>query len=173
MTVHRDLAYAEPKNERQSLDVYSPAKDAHEPVIIWIHGGGWQRGDKSALAVGAPEQHLLKPQAFVDHGCVFVAINYRFIPNVDLKTMAGDVAKAIGWVKRNIRQYGGDPDSLVVMGHSAGAQLAAYVCTDEEFLKAEVSPCVISRDARRRTGILTTRPCRSRPPNQSWRPVTG
>jgi len=137
MAVHRDLAYAEPRSERQSLDIYSPAKDAHGPVIIWIHGGGWQRGDKSALAVGKPEQHLLKPQAFVDHGCVFVAINYRFIPNVDLKTMAGDVARAIGWVKRNIGQYGGDPGSLVVMGHSAGAQLAAFLCTDEEFLKAE------------------------------------
>jgi acetyl esterase/lipase len=47
------------------------------------------------------------------------------------------VAKAIAWVKRNIQTYGGDPGSLVVMGHSAGAQMAALVCTDERFLKAE------------------------------------
>lgn len=137
MTVHRDLAYAEPKNERQCLDVYSPAKGAPGPVVVWIHGGGWQRGDKSTLAVGKPEQHLLKPQVFTDHGCVFVAINYRFVPNVDLKTMAGDVAKAIAWVKKNIGQYGGDPESIFVMGHSAGAQLAAWVCIDERFLNAE------------------------------------
>ena len=137
MTIHRDLPYAEPKNERQSLDVYSPEKGGPAPVIVWIHGGGWQRGDKSTLAIGKPEQHLLKPQVFTDHGCVFVAINYRFVPNVDLKTMAGDVAKAIAWVKKNIRQYGGDPGSIFVMGHSAGAQLAAWVCIDERFLNAE------------------------------------
>ncbi len=44
MTIHRDLAYAEPKNERQILDVYSPHSGARGPVIVWIHGGGWQRG---------------------------------------------------------------------------------------------------------------------------------
>ena len=137
MNIHRDLPYAEPKNERQSLDVYSPAKAPPGPVIVWIHGGGWQRGDKSTLAVGKPEQHLFKPQVFTDHGCVFVAINYRFVPNVDLKTMAGDVAKAIAWVKKNIREYGGDPGSIFVMGHSAGAQLAAWVSIDERFLNAQ------------------------------------
>src|SRR4051812_2261642 len=87
MAIHRDLAYAEPKNERQCLDVYAPANAAPGQVIVWIHGGGWQRGDKSTLAIGNQPQHLLKPQAFVDKGCIFVAINYRFIPNVDLKAM--------------------------------------------------------------------------------------
>jgi acetyl esterase/lipase len=80
---------------------------------------------------------LLKPQAIVDRGGVFVAINYRFVPKVDLKTMAGDVARAIAWVKRHVAEYGGDPAKILVMGHSAGAQLAALVCTDERYLKAE------------------------------------
>ena len=54
-----------------------------------------------------------------------------------MQEIAGDVAKAIGWVYRNVRQYGGDPDKLFVMGHSAGAQLAALVCTDAKYLNAE------------------------------------
>jgi arylformamidase len=141
MTVHRDLPYAEPKEERRCLDVYAAAgaeaAKTEGPVVVWIHGGGWRQGDKSALAVGTPERHTAKPRAIVDRGGVFVAINYRFVPQVNLQTMTGDVAKAIGWVKRNIAQYGGDPSKIIVMGHSAGAQLAALVCTDERYLKAE------------------------------------
>jgi arylformamidase len=147
MVAHRDLPYAEPKNERQCLDVYAGAKGKEgesasksrsgRPVVVWIHGGGLRQGDKSEMAVGKPEQHKLKPQAIVDRGGVFVAINYRFVPQVDLKTMVGDVAKAIAWVKRHAAEYGGDPSCIMVMGHSAGAQLAALVCTDERYLKAE------------------------------------
>lgn len=131
-----------PKKVRQTLDVYTgPQKDpsSARPVVIWIHGGGWQQGDKTALAgaKGPPEQHPLKPQLFVNAGFVFVAMNYRFISDATMQEIAGDVAKAIGWVYRNVRQYGGDPDKLFVMGHSAGAQLAALVCTDARYLNAE------------------------------------
>jgi acetyl esterase/lipase len=127
--VHRDLAYAEPKNERQSLDVYAPAEGKKLPVVVWIHGGGWQRGDKKEVQT--------KPQAFVDKGYVFVAINYRFVPNVTIRQMAGDVAKASRWVHDHARDHGGDPETIFVMGHSAGAQLAALVCTDDSYLKGE------------------------------------
>jgi acetyl esterase/lipase len=140
MTIHRDLPYAESKNARQSLDVYTGPNAKSQkagPIVIWIHGGGWRQGDKSQLAVGTPEQHLLKPQTIVDRGGVFVAINYRFVPTVDLNTMTCDVAKAIAWAKRHAPDYGGDPDKLLVMGHSAGAQLAALVSTDERYLQAE------------------------------------
>ena len=128
--VHRDLAYSEPKNERQTLDVYTPAEGKDHPVVVWIHGGGWQAGDKKEV-----DQ---KPQAFVDKGFVFVSINYRLLPNnVTIKQMAGDVAKAIRWTYDHAKDYGGDPDTMFVMGHSAGAQLAALVCTDDGYLKAE------------------------------------
>jgi acetyl esterase/lipase len=127
--VHRDLAYAEPKNERQMLDVYAPAEGSNRPVIFWIHGGGWQRGDKS-------EMHA-KPQAFVEKGFVFATTNYRFIPHVTMQQIAGDVAKSIRWVHDHARQYGGDPETIFVMGWSAGAQLAALICTDDRYLKAE------------------------------------
>jgi arylformamidase len=129
MKVERDVAYAEPKNERQSLDVYAPADGTEHPVVVWIHGGGWKQGDKKLVQV--------KPQAFVDRGFLFVAINYRFVPQVTLKEMTGDVAKAIRWVHEHAKTRGGNPNSIFVMGHSAGAHLAALVCTDERYLKAE------------------------------------
>lgn len=129
MQVHRDLAYVEPKNERQTLDVYAPTEGKGHPVVFWIHGGGWQRGDKTSVQT--------KPQAFVDKGFVFVSTNYRFVPNVTIKEMAGDIAKAIRWVHDHAREYGGDPTTIFVMGHSAGAQLAALICTDDRYLKTE------------------------------------
>jgi arylformamidase len=130
--VHRDLAYAEPKNERQTLDVYAPAEGKDHPVVFWIHGGGWQTGDKSSVQD--------KPQAFVDRGFVFVSTNYRLLPQVDMETIIRDIAKSLGWVHKHIAEYGGDPKRIFVMGHSAGAQLAALVAIDDRYLKAEGVP---------------------------------
>jgi len=127
--VQRDVPYAEPQNARQTLDIYAPPKASNRPIVFWIHGGGWVRGDKSEVKV--------KPAAFVDQGYVFVAINYRFVPNATIKEITGDVAKALHWVHRNAGQYDGDPNSIFVMGHSAGAQLAALVCIDDRYAKAE------------------------------------
>jgi arylformamidase len=132
-----DIAYAQPRNDSQTLDIYAPATGGNHPVIFWIHGGGWMRGDKADLQMGSDDRVSHKPQAFTAHGFVFVSINYRMVPTVNLAQMAGDVAKAIAWVHGQIRNYGGDPDSIFVMGHSAGAQLAALVCTDRGYLVAE------------------------------------
>ena len=127
--VFRDLPYTDPKTEKQVLDIYTPATGKDLPVIVWIHGGGWQGGDKKEV------NH--KPQACTDKGYVFVSVNYRLFPNGTIKQMGGDVARAIRWVRDHAREYGGDPDTLVVTGHSAGAQLAALVCTDGRYLEAE------------------------------------
>ena len=134
--VKRDIPYATPAAERQLLDIYTP-KDAAKgskklPVVFWIHGGGWQTGDKSSVQG--------KPQAFVDRGFVFVSTNYRLLPNVDMETIIRDVAKSLGWVHKHIGEYGGDANRILVMGHSAGAQLAAIVCIDDRYLKAEGVP---------------------------------
>jgi acetyl esterase/lipase len=127
--VERDVPYADTKHEKQTLDVYAPRAGKNHPVAIWIHGGGWHSGDKKDVAS--------KPQAFVDRGFVFVSINYRLWPSVTIQQIAQDVAKAIRWTHEHAAAYGGDPNTLFVMGHSAGAQLAALVCTDERYLKAE------------------------------------
>ncbi len=130
--VKRDIPYADKANERQVLDVYSPKGAKDLPVVFWIHGGGWQTGDKKEVQ--------LKPQAFTEKGFVFVSTNYRLLPAVDMGTIVRDVAKAAGWVHIHIAEYGGDPKRMFVMGHSAGAQLAALICTDERYLKAEGVP---------------------------------
>lgn len=130
--IRRDLFYTDAKDKLQSLDVYSPGDGRNHPVIIWIHGGGWKQGDKAGLQK--------KPQAFVDKGFVLVSVNYRFAPAVTLKVMMGDVAKAIRWVRDHAAEHRGDPNSLIIMGHSAGAHLAALVCTDDRYLKAEGVP---------------------------------
>jgi arylformamidase len=129
MKVAKDIPYSSEKIERHVLDVYAPADAKNLPVVFWIHGGGWQAGDKSQIA--------LKPQWFVDQGFVFVSTNYRLLPNVEMETIFRDVAKAIAWTVRNVGKYGGDGGRLFIMGHSAGAQLAALMCTDNRYLKAE------------------------------------
>src|SRR5271169_5618397 len=128
-SVKRNIPYAEPANERQMLDVYAPENAKDLPVVFWIHGGGWQGGDKMSVHA--------KPKAFVEKGYVFVSTNYRLLPDVDMETIVRDVAKSIHWVHDHIAEYGGDPERLFIMGHSAGAQLAALICTDERYLKAE------------------------------------
>ncbi len=111
------------------LDVYAPPDAKNLPVVFWIHGGGWQGGDKTDVQI--------KPKVFTDKGFVFVSTNYRLLPSVDMATIVRDVAKSIRWVHDHIAEYGGDPNRLLVMGHSAGAQLAALICTDDRYLKAE------------------------------------
>src|SRR5713226_3947374 len=127
--VKRDIPYALPAHERQVLDVYSPHHAKNLPVVFWIHGGGWQTGDKSNVQ--------MKPQVFMDKGFIFVSTNYRLLPSVDMETIVRDIAKSIRWVHDHIAEHGGDPNRLFIMGHSAGAQLAALICIDDRYLKAE------------------------------------
>ena len=135
-TVMKDVPYAEPAGERHVLDIYAPDEARGAAVVFWIHGGGWQAGDKSQVEA--------KPRAFVERGLVFVSTNYRLLPDVDMETLVQDVAKALGWVHANIGDYGGDPEQILVMGHSAGAQLAALLCCDHRYIEAEgVSPSVL------------------------------
>ncbi len=127
--VKSNLPYADPAHERQVLDLYAPAGAEDLPVVFWIHGGGWQTGDKTKVAS--------KPGWFVERGFVFVSINHRLLPSVEMEVLIGDVAKAFGWVSRHLAEFGGDPSRILVGGHSSGAQLAAILCTDERYLKAE------------------------------------
>lgn len=123
------IPYVENGHERHVLDIYAPPNAKNLPVVFWIHGGGWQAGDKSDVK--------LKPQWFMDKGFVFVSTNYRLLPDVDMGTLIRDVAKSFSWVQKHIAEYGGDPKRVLVGGHSAGAQLAAIICTDDRYLKAE------------------------------------
>ncbi len=108
-----NIPYADPAHERQVLDVYAPEDASNLPVVFWIHGGGWQTGDKTDVQI--------KPRVLTQRGFVFVSTNYRLLPQVEMEVLIRDVAKSLGWVHRNIAAYGGDPQRIFVMGHSAGA----------------------------------------------------
>ncbi len=133
--VAANLPYATPANPRQMVDVYAPAGAKGLPVVFWIHGGGWQGGDRTLIQ--------LKPQAFVEKGFVFVSAGYRLLPEVDMVTIFRDIAKAVRWTHEHIAEFGGDPKRILVGGHSAGAQLAALICTDDRYLKAEGVPFAV------------------------------
>lgn len=100
--------------------------------MFWIHGGGWQAGDKTDVAI--------KPKALTERRFVFVSTGYRLLPEVTMDELTDDIAKSLGWVHKNIAKYDGDPSRIFIGGHSAGAQLAALMCTDDRYLKREGVP---------------------------------
>ncbi|MES2753308.1 MAG: alpha/beta hydrolase [Pseudomonadota bacterium] len=108
----------------QAIDV-TPA-GVKAPLVIFVHGGGWRRGDKAM--VGA------KPAFFGAHGYAFASAGYRFVPAVSVADQASDLAAAIGAVRRQAATLGIDPDRIALVGHSAGAHLAALVATDPAYL---------------------------------------
>src|SRR4030095_12131550 len=142
-----DIPYANPPQDRLVLDIYAPDGAKNLPVVFWIHGGGWQTGDKKDVQI-KPKVFTEKGFVFVSNnyrllplvtekGFVFVSTNYRLLPSVDMGTIISDVAKALRWTHDHAAEYGGDPKRIFVMGHSAGAQLAALICTDDPYLKDE------------------------------------
>ncbi len=130
MSVDLDLAYSPGRTELNSLDIYAPKSGEKHPVVIFVHGGNYNSGDKRTSVYD-------KPIAFTSNGFVFVSIDYRLSPKVRYPAHVQDVAKSIAWVRQNVNRYGGNPNRLYLMGHSAGAQLAALVSTDGRFLAAE------------------------------------
>ena len=128
-----NVPYTDPAHERHVLDIYTAEDEAkNRPVVFWIHGGGWQAGDKSDVQI--------KPRVFTERGFVFVSTNYRLLPEVEMDVLIRDVAQSLGWVHEHIAGYGGDPNRIFVMGHSAGAQLAALLCIDDRYLTAAGVP---------------------------------
>lgn len=134
----RDVRYRRvPKGvdpDRLSLDVYPVTTGCPAPVVVWVHGGGWQVGDKA-------NQIRDKVRWLHDLGYAVVSVNYRLTDPDDrdpvrYPTHAADVAAALAWVHQHIGRSGGDPDRVAVLGHSAGAQLVAAVATDPALLGA-------------------------------------
>jgi len=119
----------------QSLDLYLPGTPGPHPVMVMVHGGGWRLGDKANRAMWKD-----KAPHFNREGWVYISINYRLTNGEGLPphpVHVQDVAKALAWVHDNIKQHGGDPDQIYLMGHSSGAHLAALVSTDARRLAAE------------------------------------
>lgn len=141
--VRRDIIYSKMTKVdtvRQSLDLYLPSSDSERcvaidsptcstaaPIILYVHGGGWIAGGK--------EQSLFKPLAFVPNGFVFASTNYPFLPKISVAEMAKSVADAVGWLRRHSTEFGGDPERIFLVGHSAGAHLVSLLATNTSFLE--------------------------------------
>ena len=125
-----DIPYAgNPRADpaRQSLDIYIREGLTDAPVVLYVHGGGWVRGDKARA--------LFKPACLVPAGYLFASMNYRFRPEASLPELAQDVASAAAWLKEHAAKYGGDGSRIVLMGHSAGGHLVALVGANQKFME--------------------------------------
>ncbi len=121
----RDIPYGEA--ERQELDIYSAAKRRKlAPVVVYFYGGGWEEGDKALYPFLA--------STLVAHGLTVVVPDYRVYPAVRFPTFLEDAALAVRWVREYVARYGGDPERIVLMGHSAGAHIAAMLTFDRQWL---------------------------------------
>lgn len=96
------------------------------PLVLFVHGGGWSVGDRSRVQG--------KPEFFDEQGFMFGSIGYRVLPDAPVEDQAHDVAAGIALVRAYAGRFGFDPDRIVLMGHSAGAHLAALVATDPAYL---------------------------------------
>jgi acetyl esterase/lipase len=118
-----DSSYADNKDR---LDVYVPAHAQAAPVIISVHGGALTEGDKS--------EQTFVGQRFASAGIVTVVVNYRLSPGVMHPAHVNDLATAAAWVKHNIARYGGDPNKVFLVGHSAGGYLVTLLMLNVRYL---------------------------------------
>lgn len=114
------------------LDIYRPSDAKDAPIILMVHGGGWRYGDKTTRGVVGH-----KAERWVSKGFILVSINYRMLPQADVPEQAADVARALAYTQANARSWGGDPDRIILMGHSAGAHLASLLTADPQIAIAQ------------------------------------
>lgn len=139
-TRHHDVAYG-PEPE-QRLDVYLPTQPRTpageraaletrrgRAIVVFWHGGRWTFGDKA--------QYRFVGAALTELDCIAVLPNYRHYPHVLMPGFMADAARAVRWSAAHATELGADPDRLYLMGHSAGAHLAALVALDHRWLEAQ------------------------------------
>lgn len=122
-----ELAYG--KDSLQRLDFWR-AKSTNAPLVIFVHGGGWKRGDKNNATGQSKAPHYLA------QGYAFASINYRLVPDATVEEQATDVAASVAYFRKNAQALGIDSKRIVLMGHSAGAHLSALVGTDPQYLRS-------------------------------------
>ncbi len=139
LKVTRGLAYG--AADRHRLDLYRPARAAgHLPVIVFFYGGAWQTGERAAYAFIAAR--------LARHGFLVVVPDYRLFPEVRFPEFLQDAARAVAWVIGNAAAHGGDPRSMFLSGHSAGAYLAVMLALAPDYLRAAGS------DSARLAGVI-------------------
>jgi acetyl esterase/lipase len=125
--IARDLAFA--PGPRGTLDLYRPRRmtaGSKLPVIVFFYGGSWNSGDKSGYGFAG--------RALAAQGFLVAIPDYRLVPEVRFPAFLEDGAAAVRWVRANAGRFGGDPDRIVIAGHSAGAYNAAMLSLDPRWL---------------------------------------
>ncbi len=131
-----DVPYAGPSSTaKQRLNLFLPA-DATKPAmarpfVVFVHGGNWDGGDRN-LEVGGADVYNNIGRYLASHGIGAAVISYRLLPEVTWREQIADVAAAVRWVNVHAVDHGGTAGCVFVMGHSAGAQLAARVALDPD-----------------------------------------
>lgn len=116
-----NVTYCTVGAESLKLDVYYPDSGGPWAGLIYIHGGGWSEGDKSGVDT-----------RFTSLGYLVVSLNYRLYPDFRFPAMIADVKCAIRYLRAHARQYHLDPERIALVGHSAGAHLAALAGVADE-----------------------------------------
>lgn len=111
---------------RQILDVYPPAMTRPSPTIVFFYGGGWEEGER--------RNYFFLGSALAARGFTIVIPDYRVYPEVRFPAFIEDAAEAVRWTMDNVEEFGGDRRRLFVMGHSAGAHIAAMLAFDRKRL---------------------------------------
>ncbi|MBA3948591.1 MAG: alpha/beta hydrolase [Acidobacteria bacterium] len=124
--VHLDVPYGPAPEHR--LNLFLPA-GRDWPLVVFVHGGNWDEGSKD-LEVGGADIYNNIGRSLASEGIGVAVVSYRLLPAVSWQTQAADVAAAVHWAGGHAASYGGDARCVFVMGHSAGAQLAARVALD-------------------------------------------
>jgi acetyl esterase/lipase len=124
---HRTANIAYGPDPRQSLDVYVPCNNPdHAPVVVFFYGGYWRYGSKT--------DYRFVGQALASKGFVAVLPDYRLYPQVKFPAFVEDGAVAVRWTRDHVREFGGDPSRIYLMGHSAGAHTCALLALDRHYL---------------------------------------
>ncbi|MGD9906767.1 MAG: alpha/beta hydrolase, partial [Vicinamibacterales bacterium] len=126
---------AAPADQKRQLDLYLPA-GRDFPLVVFVHGGGWAWGDR-AQRFGGADIYGNIGRFLASQGIGAAVIGYRLVWPMDWQSQVGDVARAVAWVQAHAAEKGGRADRVFLMGHSAGAQLAARVAIDPPWLTAE------------------------------------
>ncbi len=116
-------------DELQAVD-YWPGRTGNAPLVVFVHGGGWKRGDKDMMDGSAKLEHW---QAL---GYAVASVNYRLVPDNTVEQQGADVASALAYLKSNAARLGFDGNRIALIGHSAGAHLVALVGTDPSYFRA-------------------------------------
>lgn len=149
----RDISYYDGPDAdpvRHKLDIHVPKGAKDFPVLFFVHGGAWVKGNKDHLGI-----YTILARTFNRHGIGVVSTNYRLSPSVKHPEHIRDVARAFAWTHKNIGKYGGDANEMFVAGHSAGGHLSALLATDDTYLKSNGLTLRAIRGAMPISGVFT------------------